>query len=1110
MVEIRVLGALEARVGGGPADLGGTRQRAVLARLVAARGRMVPVDRLIEDLWPGEAPPRALAGVQAFVSHLRRALEPDRAPRTPAAVLVTRAPGYALALDEAAVDVWRFETLVGRAAEPSQARASAEAALAMWRGPAYAEFADLPWAEAESARLEGLRLTAVERRAAAMLDDGSAAQALPDLEALAAEHPLREELWRLLALGLYRVGRQADALAALRKVRALLAAELGVDPGPALQRLEHAILRQDDDLVAPVPTVRVPTEPVSTGLVPTGLVPSEQVTVAVPAPSPVAAPEDPEPLVGRETEVAEVLAAVRAGRRLVLVSGEAGAGKTAFADRICRDLAAEGWHRAQGRTPEVDGAPAAWAWAELLRSLHAVHPAPRALAPMLDDAAPAPEGDPSVARFLLHRAIGAYLAEVAAETPLAVVLEDLHRADAETLGLLASLPERAPGVLFVGTFRSTEPSEPLADALAALAGREPVRVALGGLGAGAVADLVGRVCRRPVDPGTLAAVAERTAGNPFFVRETARLLDAEGPDAALREVPSGVGDVLRRRVARLPATASTVLRTAAVLGREVDAEVLVRVCALDEDSVLDALEAALITGLITEDETGPRFAHVLVRDTLYGELSRLRRARLHGRVAEALEDLRPADSAALAHHHLAAGTRLDRAAVHASRAAEAAETRFAHRAAAGLWASALEAHTRTGGDVRGRMELTARLVRALVLAGDVMTARIRRDEAVPALAALADAEPADVELAARVLSAVDTPMLWANRPYGLYDERLIAAMEAVLAKLPHGETRARLLTSIALELDGDPSGLGVPAAQEAVALARELGGGEILVHALNGLFNNLHREAGDVVAREETAREMLEVAERHSLGVYTALALLSLHNNACSRLDFAAAAELHERGVELARRYDLPLLLNLAAWRACLELTLAGRFEEAGAHAAAVVEGMARTSSFGAEAAVGWCVRFAVMFAQDRLAELSGEAELMWRNWPYGAACEAYVLTLAAGGGAAEAREVFAQGVPIRPDYLFDLHMSLRALAAVAVGDAEAARDAYRLLLPYADAFVGTFTTAVALCPVSWVLGETAAFLGLPDAPRHYARAAEVARRAGSDFWERRSLSRLP
>ncbi|ROO83652.1 transcriptional regulator [Actinocorallia herbida] len=1105
------MGALEARVGGLAADLGGTRQRAVLARLLAARGRMVPVDRLIEDLWPGEAPPRALAGVQAFVSHLRRALEPDRAPRTPAGVLVTRAPGYALALDEAAVDVWRFEGLVARAADPAEARACAEAALALWRGPAYAEFADLPWAEAEAARLDALRLTAVERRAAAMLDDGSAAQALPDLEAYTAEHPLREELWRLFALGLYRVGRQADALAALRKVRTLLDDELGVDPGPALQRLEHDILRQDDGLT-PVAPPR-PSPPVRTGLAPTGLAQTELAQTEL-APTGLAqdasGQDGVEPLVGREDEVAGALAAVRDGRRIVLVSGEAGAGKTAFADRICRELEGEGWRRAQGRTPEVDGAPAAWAWAELLRALHAVRPAPDALAPMLDDAAPAPQGDPSVARFRLHRAIGAYLAEIAADAPLVVVLEDLHRADTETLGLLAGLPERVPGVLFVGTFRSTEPSEPLADALAALARHEPVRVALDGLRPDAVAEIVGRVCRREVDPGTLAAVAERTAGNPFFVRETARLLDAEGPDAALREVPSGVGDVLRRRVARLPATAATVLRTASVLGREVDAEVLMRVCALEEDAVLDALEAALITGLITEDESGPRFAHVLVRDTLYGELSRLRRARVHGRVADALEELRPADSAALAHHHLAAGTRLDRAVVHASRAAAAAETRFAHRAAVDLWESALEAHTRIDGDVSGRMELMARLVRALVLSGDVMKARIRREEAVPALAELAGAGPADAELAARVLTAFDTPMLWANRPYGLRDDGLIATMEAVLERLPRGETRARLLTSIALELDGDDSGRGGLAAEEAVALARDLGGGEVLVHALNGLFNNRYRGAADVTAREEIGREMLALAERHSLGVYAALSHLSLHQNACCRLDFAASAELHARGVELARRYELPLLLNLSAWRGCLVLTLDGRFEEAAAQAAAVVQGMAGTSSFGAESAIAWCVRFAVMFAQDRLPELVEESELLWLNWPHGAACDAYALTLAAAGRAAEAREVFTRIPPIRRDYLFDLHMTIRALAAVAVGDAETAEDAYRLLLPYADGFVGTFTTAVAICPVPWVLGEAASFLGLPEAEGHYAHSAEVARRAGSEFWVRRSLARLP
>uniref|UniRef100_UPI0010413CD4 AfsR/SARP family transcriptional regulator n=1 Tax=Actinomadura roseirufa TaxID=2094049 RepID=UPI0010413CD4 len=143
MTTVRVLGAFGAEVGGSPADLGGPRRRSVLARLAAAHGRMVPAERLVDELWAGTAPPHAAAGLQSFVSHLRRALEPDRPPRTPARVLVTEPPGYALRLPAGAVDAWRFDALIDTAGtlletgDPAGARRAAEGALARWRGPAY-------------------------------------------------------------------------------------------------------------------------------------------------------------------------------------------------------------------------------------------------------------------------------------------------------------------------------------------------------------------------------------------------------------------------------------------------------------------------------------------------------------------------------------------------------------------------------------------------------------------------------------------------------------------------------------------------------------------------------------------------------------------------------------------------------------------------------------------------------------------------------------------------------------------------------------------------------------------------------------------------------------
>ncbi|MEU9408854.1 BTAD domain-containing putative transcriptional regulator [Streptomyces sp. NPDC048281] len=249
-VAFGVLGPVTAGRAGLPLALKGPRHRAVLARLLVARRRVVPVARLVADLWE-EPPPAAVGAIRTFVGDLRRVLEPDRPPRAPARLLVTDGPGYALRAET--VDAWRFEQAVQAAAQEEPARAAhlLREALELWRGPAYAEFADEPWCGGERARLAELRLRAVEQRAEALLAADRAAEAVPDLDAHLAGHPWREEAWRLLALALYRTGRQGDALAVLRRARATLAGRLGVDPGRALRRLEADVLAQDPGLDAP-------------------------------------------------------------------------------------------------------------------------------------------------------------------------------------------------------------------------------------------------------------------------------------------------------------------------------------------------------------------------------------------------------------------------------------------------------------------------------------------------------------------------------------------------------------------------------------------------------------------------------------------------------------------------------------------------------------------------------------------------------------------------------------------------------------------------------------------------------------------------------------------
>ncbi|WP_055481796.1 BTAD domain-containing putative transcriptional regulator [Sphaerimonospora mesophila] len=331
MVIFRALGPLEVIAEGETLDLGGLRQQTVLARLLVAGGRAVPVGTLIADLWPGEPPAQALSTIQGYVSRLRRALEPHRAPRQEAGVLVSAPPGYALRARPEDVDCWWFEKLVkgDHGDDPAGTLERMESALGLWRGPALAEFEDLPWARAEAQRLDELRLLAVERRGEAAVRLGRTGPLIADLEAHASAHPLREEAWRLLALALYRAGRRGDALGALQRAREVLRDELGLDPGPTLQRLQQDILAQAPHLDGdPAAAARPGAAPHQSPAAPLASAPA-------PAPAPSAEPEAAPRL---RVLIADDQALIRTGLKVVLASepglelaGEAENGEQAIA-----------------------------------------------------------------------------------------------------------------------------------------------------------------------------------------------------------------------------------------------------------------------------------------------------------------------------------------------------------------------------------------------------------------------------------------------------------------------------------------------------------------------------------------------------------------------------------------------------------------------------------------------------------------------------------------------------------------------------------------------------------------------------------------------------------
>jgi len=256
-MEFSILGPVDVTVGGRSLELSGARARAVLATLIVHANHVVAAEQLLDELWPGQPADRAVASLQVRLSELRKILR-AAADAPDADRLSTRPPGYLLRVTPAELDSCRFTELTAKAADamaggdPATALHCLDEALRLWRGPALAGI-DAPSVRTEAGRLEELRLAALEARAEALLECGKFGDAIAELETLTAAHPLRERLWSLRMLALYRAGRQADALHAYRDLRAILADELAIEPGPALRDLHTGILRQDPALDRPAP-----------------------------------------------------------------------------------------------------------------------------------------------------------------------------------------------------------------------------------------------------------------------------------------------------------------------------------------------------------------------------------------------------------------------------------------------------------------------------------------------------------------------------------------------------------------------------------------------------------------------------------------------------------------------------------------------------------------------------------------------------------------------------------------------------------------------------------------------------------------------------------------
>ncbi|HTM83431.1 MAG TPA: BTAD domain-containing putative transcriptional regulator, partial [Mycobacterium sp.] len=1080
--------------------LGGRRQRSVLARLALAHGQVVSVDRLIEDLWEGEPPPKALSSLQAYISHLRRVLEPNRQPRTVARLLVSAAPGYCLRLPAEAVDAWQFESKVSVAEQetgPSERARVLEEALAVWSGDPYVEVADALWAAPEVARLTELRLATIESHAQAQSVLGRDGAVVRVLERHVRDHPGREAAAGMLAAALYRTGRQTAALEILRRTREHLVGDLGLEPGRALRDLERDILRQADYL-DPIPLAQKP----------------------IPQAEPGPAPQRPR---GRAAELAVIGQAAstveRDGSRVLWVCGEVGAGKTTLVDIAAERLRATGWAVASGRCPEVDGAPPGWAWTEVIGEfVAALQPEQSgALGPLLHDGSTT--NADSRGTFWLAQALVNLLGQVAARRPLAIVLDDLHRTDGLTLELLRLAADRLAGhpVLVIGTYRPSESGTELETARAALANCTAAHLNLSGLDEAETAELAADYGLSVVTGETVRLLRERTGGNPLFVRELARLMVAEGVEAAKIGVPAGVRDVLRRRLAGLPGPTSTALRQAAVLGRDVDLDLLEELARDNADELLDALEPAVLAGLLDEPAPGRvRFAHTLIRDTIYDDMSVLRRSRLHAAALELMRrPPRAADAASLAYHAVAAATpdTANAAAGFAMAAAREADAVGAPAESVRQWRACVRmldlAGIRTADPkprtVESVVAAQCGLISALARAGDVVSAREEQRRTL-ALAAGRDG------LTVNALTAWDAPLIWRLRVTDAVDHDVVAPLRRVLTGKHPVAVRARLLLMLFAELEGADTPAALAASSEALESARTVhaedsdASGRLLCAALNArAFAGLGPDLAD--ERETVAGELLAVAQACGAVDYQAVGHWLLFLSAAARSDLEAALGHVDLAVARAGTGQLGYLLGVLDVFEAQLTVLAGRPDEGERR---YVAAAARLSEHGAPngalmAIVGRMT--AALFRSD-LGPLADELLAVHQTISSSVA-DVAVLALLAAGRTGEAQQVWAQRAPVERSYYWLAMTTLRAHAAAALGDRVVAEATVAQLRPYSGRMAGLDNGTLLAGPVDEALAVVADLTGDAEQARRYrSDAAALRERLGADA--ARLLSRTP
>jgi DNA-binding SARP family transcriptional activator len=1102
-LRVQVLGPVLVEVDGQAVPLRRPLERALLVRLALAHGTVVPDERLAVDLWDdadAEDPAARTARLRVVVSRLRRALGS-------AAGTVTRdGGGYRVVADvpdlRAAREAAHRVPAAVRAGDHPAVRAAAAAALGSWRGTPLSDLPSFSFARGEAQRLSNWWLELTVNRLTAEVALGGGAELVAELTGLAAEHPLHEPLRGLLAVALYRAGRQADSFGELATLRRALADELGVDPTAETADLELRLLRQDPGLRAPAPPTPVPAAP-------------------TPAPAPDAAgirPALARGIVGRRAELAEL--AGRLDRALagevavVLIEGGPGMGRTRLLEALDHLGQARGLTVCWGRATAAAGVPAFWPWRQALRQWPQ-RTRPGTAGPVLagwggpltrivPELAPAGGTDVGAAldpdeRFGLFEHVVAFLDQAAAASDgLVLLLDDLHQADLASLLLLAHVARSgsAARLLIAATVQPGQLSADRREAWADL-GRQTAtsRIALSGLTDSAVAEQLGLVLGQAADPETAAAVARRTGGNPLFVQEIGRML-AAGQEG----LPTAIRDAVQHQTSRLPEPGREVLAAAAGLGGEVEADVVAAAAGRPLAEVLGQLDGAAAAGLLARAERPDRFrfANEVVREAAGFDLGSAPRAQLHLRAAEHLEATDTSRVGQIAHHRLEALPLGDqeRAVAATSAAGDLALRQFAFEDAAALYAHAIEAGSTLGLATRAGLLLSQ--AQAQYLSHDVAGAMRTGGDAGALAEHLGD--PALLARAATVLPDVGDPgWLATTRRW----------CRTALAALPDGgdsSLRALLLAQLAAASVWDDDGIGQDSASGpgstgsvALAMAERLGDPAATYTALRA--RQLARSGPDGTA------ERLGLGDR-MLGLVPALggpaelwgrlwrfdALVQL-----GRVD-EAASELDRLEPVVARmRQPLPRW-HLIRSRAAL-LSGRGRFAEA---RAAADEAEAVLERGGHQAAV-----YSIHALRLSIAQLTGEPidpvvfEVERYHQPPRLLSMMAALWYATHRDRDEAERIQAgfprpEDVPLRP-FMHVMFHAVSGQLAAALDDEAAADHAYRELRPYADLHVAAgagigFTGG----SVHGVLGTIAAARGRTGPAAGHLRAAVAANtRAG-------------